>query len=88
MFASLLNHVGCVGCVGAWVEWVKFLCGLCGLRGSKYFLRESTFYVGHSFYLGCVGRKFLRRSFLLLLLLFAWLSFYLLDEIILLYYNQ
>ena len=55
-FAKLLGLRGNVGCVGAWVAWVKFLCGLRGLRESKYFLRGSTFYVGHNFYVGCVGQ--------------------------------
>ena len=57
------------GSVGAWVAWVKFLRGLRGLRGSKYFLRGSTFYVGHDFYVDyvsqiyfCVGQFFLRGS--------------------------
>ena len=40
-----------LGNVGARVAWVKLLCGLHGLRGSKYFLRGSTFYVGHNFLL-------------------------------------
>ena len=40
-----------LGNVGARVAWVKLLCGLRGLRGSKYFLRGSTFYVGHNFLL-------------------------------------
>ena len=47
---------GNVSYVGAWVAWVKFLHGLRGLRGSKYFLRGSTFYVGHNFYVRCVGQ--------------------------------
>ena len=42
--------------VGLWVPWVKLLRELRGLRGSKYFLRESTFYVGHNFYVDCVGQ--------------------------------
>ena len=40
-----------LGNVRARVAWVKLLCGLRGLRGSKYFLRGSTFYVGHNFLL-------------------------------------
>ena len=40
-----------LGNVGARVAWVKLLCGLRGLRGSKYFLRGSTFDVGHNFLL-------------------------------------
>ena len=51
-----------LGNVGARVAWVKLLCGLRGLRGSKYFLRGSTFYVGHNFYVGCVGQIFLRGT--------------------------
>ena len=55
---SLLNRVGCLvtwlrGCVGCVGPWVRGLCG------SKYFLRGSTFYVGHNFYVGCVGQFFL-----------------------------
>ena len=53
---------GCVGCVGAWVTWVQLLRGLRGLRGSKSFLRGSTIYVGHNFYVGCVGQNFLHGS--------------------------
>ena len=63
---SLLNRVGCLvtwlrGCVGCVGPWVRGLCG------SKYFLRGSTFYVGHNFtwvawvnifYVGCVGQTF------------------------------
>ena len=60
---SLLNCVGCVvtwlrGSVGPWVEWVNFLRGLRGLRGSIYFLRGLIFYVGHNFYVGCVGQVY------------------------------
>ena len=64
---SVLNRVGCVvtwvtwvhgsrGLVSAWVAWVNFLRRLRGLRASEYFLRGSTFYVGHNFYVGCVGQ--------------------------------
>ena len=95
--------------MGAWVAWVKSLRGLRGLRGSKYFLRGSTFYVGHNFYVGCVGQMFLRGSFcgskyfsmglcvvkifcvgpkfVRGLFCFAWDSFYLLDDVILLHCN-
>ena len=84
---GLRGNVGCVdawirvseGCVDqiftwvAWFTWVKIFIGL-------------TFYVGHNFYVGCVvlwlGQKFLRRS-----KIFPWVKIYLLDEIILLYYN-
>ena len=54
--AKLRGLCGNVSYVGAWVAWVKFLRGLRGLRGSKYFLRGLTFYVGHNFYMGCVGQ--------------------------------
>ena len=47
---------GLHGNVGVWVAWVKFLRGLHGLVGSKYFLRGSAFYVGHNFYVVCVGQ--------------------------------
>ena len=64
---SVLNRLGCVvtwvtwvrgsrGLVSAWVAWVNFLRRLRGLRASEYFLRGSTFYVGHNFYVGCVGQ--------------------------------
>ena len=54
---------GLRGSVGAWVAWVKFLRGLRGLRESKYFLRGSTFYVGHNFLRGLRGSNtFLRGS--------------------------
>ena len=88
------------GSVGPWVAWVKFLRGLHGLRGSKYF------YVGHNFYVGCVGQiyfcvdqiffhgsKFfcvdlcMGQNFLRGSKIFVLVNFYLLDEIILLYYN-
>ena len=42
--------------MSAWVAWVKFSRGLHGLRGSKYFLRGSTFYADHNFYVGCVSQ--------------------------------
>ena len=91
---------GNVGYVCAWVLWVKLLRGLRGLRGSKYFLRGSTFYVGHNFYVGCVGQiyfscvfawvkafcvgsKIMYRSNFI-----ACVSFYLLDKIILVHYNE
>ena len=35
---------------------VKSFRRLRGLHASKYFLHGSTFYVGHSFYVGCVGQ--------------------------------
>ena len=38
------------------LAWVKLLLGLCGLHGSKYFLRRSSFYVGHNFYVVCMGQ--------------------------------
>ena len=44
------------GNVSPWVAWVNFLRELRGLRGSRYFLRGSMFYVGHNFYVGCVGQ--------------------------------
>ena len=61
---SLLNRMGCV------VTWVTRVSGLRGpklheLRGSKFFLRESIFYVGHNFYVGWVGQN-----------LFAWVNFF------------
>ena len=52
---GLRGNVSYVGAYVAWVAWVKFLRGLRELRGSKYFLRGSAFYVGHNFYVGCVG---------------------------------
>ena len=41
---------GSMNCAG------QIFTGLRGLRGSKYFLRGSTFYVGHNFYVGCMGQ--------------------------------
>ena len=32
------------------------LCGLSGLCGSKYFVCGSIFYLGHNFYVGCMGQ--------------------------------
>ena len=72
-FTSLLNRLGCVVTWVTWVEWLKFLRGLHGLRGSKYFLRGLC---GSVFLRGLRGSK-----------IFAWVSFYLLDDIILLYCN-
>ena len=48
--------------MSAWVAWIKFLRGLRGLHGSKYFLRGSTFCVGHNFYVLRVSNIFLRGS--------------------------
>ena len=78
---SLLNHVGYVVCVGAWVAWVTFLPGL---RGSNIFAWVKFFFAWvfawvKTFY---VGPKILRGS-----IFFALVNFYLLDKIILLYYN-
>ena len=80
---------GLCGSVGAWVAWVKFLSRSCGLRGSNYFLRGLTFYVGHNFYVGCVGQIYfcVGQFFLRVSKIFALSNFYLLDEITLLYYN-
>ena len=86
--------------MGAWVAWVKSLRGL----------RGSIFYVGHNFYVGCVGQKYFCVSlfvgqiyfsmglcmvkifcvgprFVRGLIFFAFDSFYLLDDIILLHCN-
>ena len=49
---------GLHGYVGTWIPWVKILRGLRRLRGSKYFLRGSTFYVRHNIYLGSVGQTY------------------------------
>ena len=75
---SLLNHVGAWF---AWVAWVKFLPGL---RGSNIFGWVKFFFAWvfawvKTFY---VGPKILRGS-----IFFTLVNFYLLDEIILLYYN-
>ena len=56
----------------AWVEWVTFLRGLHGLRGSKHFLRGSTFFVGQNFHVGCVDQNFLRGS-----VFFMWFKIFL-----------
>ena len=37
-------------------EFNNFFVDISGLRGLKYFLRGSIFYVGHNFYVGCVGQ--------------------------------
>ena len=47
---GLRGNVGYVGCVAAWIALVKLL------RGLKYLLGGSTCYVGHNFYVGCVGQ--------------------------------
>ena len=70
------------GSMGAWVVWVKLLRGLCGSNMfawvqfffSWFFVSVKTFYV---------GPKCLRGSIFSLELVI----FYLLDDIILLYYN-
>ena len=61
---------GSVGYVGPCAAWVKILRGLRGLRGSKYFLRGSTFYVGHNFYMGCVGQIYFFAW------VFAWVTIF------------
>ena len=69
--------LGNVGYVGVWVAWVRGCVG----------------YVGQNiFYVGCVGQFFLSglrgSNFLFLFyFIFAWVSFYLLDEVFLPYYN-
>ena len=70
--SSLLN---CVGCVETWVTWVAWIALVKLLRGS-------TCYVGHNFYVGCVGQiyfcvgqNFLRGSiFLRGSTFFAWVK--------------
>ena len=77
--AKLRGLRGNVGYVGLWVAWVR------GLRGSI-------------FYVGCVG--YVGKYFTCVIIftwvawakyifawVFAWVNFYLLDEIILLCYN-
>ena len=59
----------------AWVEWVTFLRGLHGLRGSKHFLRGSTFFVGQNFYVGCVDQNFLLGS-----VFFMWFKIFCLSQ--------
>ena len=66
---GLHSNVGYVGPRVAWVAWIKFL-------------RGSTCYVGHNFYVGCVGQiyfcmgqNFLRGSiFLRVSKLFVWVK--------------
>ena len=78
---------GNVGYVGVWVARVKCLRGLHGLRGSKYFLRGSSFYVGCNFYVGCVGQTFFARVQIFLRgsfrgsKVFAWVQQFLLGSI-------
>ena len=94
---------GLRGSVGLWVH---------GLRGSIFYVGcvdyvgQNTFYVGHNFYLGCVGRIYfcvgqiffrgsnffcvdlcMGQNFLRGSQIFVLVNFYLLDEIVLLYYN-
>ena len=48
---------GLRGNVDPWVAWVNFLRGL---RGSIFYVGyvdQDVFYVGHNFYVGCVGPK-------------------------------
>ena len=94
---------GSVGTWVAWVKFLRWLHGLRGskyfLRGSKFYVGHNSyvgcvgqiyFFVGQFFLRGsksfcldlCVGQIFLRGS-----IIFALVNFYLLDEIILLYYN-
>ena len=78
---SVLNGVGYVvrwvtwvlRSVGAWVAWVEVLRGLRGLRGSICFLGGSSFYVGHNFYVGCVGQIYfcVGQNF------FVWVQYFL-----------
>ena len=49
------------GSVGPWVAWVKILGGLPGYVG------QNMSYVGHNFYVGCVGQIYLCGS-----IFFAW----------------
>ena len=69
-----LNRVGCVvmwvtsvrgllGSVGAWVAWVKFL-------------RGSTFYVGHNFYVGYVGQIYFCVGPNFFAWVFAWVKIF------------
>ena len=62
-----------MGCVGPWVG---------GLSGSNFclscvgYVGQNIFYVGHNFYVGCVGKIFLRELrgpnlFCFILLFFA-----------------
>ena len=71
--------------MGTWVAWVKFLRELRGLRGSKYVLCGSTFYVSHNFLCWFRGSNIFLCKSLCGCKMFAWVSFYLLDEIILQY---
>ena len=72
--------------------------GLRGNVGCVSYVGQNIFYVGHNFYVGCVGQIFLcgskwfcvglclDQNFLRGSKIFALVNFYLLDEIILLYY--
>ena len=75
------------------------LCGSNFYLGCLGCVDQSIFYVGHDVYVGCVGPNFLcgsnffcvdlcvGQNFLRGSKIFSLVNFYLLDEIILLYYN-
>ena len=93
---SLLN---CMGCVVTCVTWVRGLPGSIFYVGCVGYVGPDIFYVGQNFrwaiiftwfpwvkYIFAWVRNFLRKS-LRGSEIFAWVNFYLFDEIILLYYN-
>ena len=73
---SLLDRVGCVGHIFTWATWVKIF--FTWVACVKFFSLRL-----------CVGQKFLCGSkiFVWVKFFFALVNFYVLDEIILLYYN-
>ena len=72
--------MGCVVYVGEWVAWVTGVIIFALVAWVKYIFA----WVFACVKIFCVGLVFLRGSFLSF---FSWVSFYLPDEIILLYYN-
>ena len=80
---SLLDRVGCVGHIFTWATWVKIF--FTWVAWVKYIFACVKFF---SLRL-CVDQKFLCGSkiFVWVKFFFALVNFYVLDEIILLYYN-
>ena len=78
---SLLNRVGCVvtwvtwvsglwGSVGTWVAWVKIYVGCVSYVG------QNIFYVGHNFYVGCVGQIYFCVGPEFFAWVFAWVTIF------------
>ena len=62
----LLNHVGCVVTFATWIgglrgyvsRWIAWVCGSNFYIGCLGYVDQNIFYVGHSFYVDCVGQIF------------------------------